>query len=57
VARFLKPQTMFYQLDMVKPGEPNGTSMALFFWDDRQWTFLGKIWQPLDACSATADKN
>ena len=43
----LRPQTTFYQVKLTAPGQPHGMTFHLFYWDGRQWSMLGKVWQVL----------
>jgi hypothetical protein len=43
----LRPQMTFYQVKLTAPGQPHGMTFHLFYWDGRQWSMLGKVWQVL----------
>lgn len=46
-AQVLRPGMTFYQVKLTPPGQPHGMSFQLFYWDGRQWSMLGKVWQAL----------
>ena len=43
----LRPNTTFYEVELLKPGNDAGMKFHLFFWDGSQWTMLGPIWRAL----------
>jgi hypothetical protein len=43
----LRPGLTFYQVKLTAPGQPHGMTFHLFYWDGRQWSMLGKVWQAL----------
>jgi hypothetical protein len=43
----LRPGMTFYQVKLLAPGQPHGMTFHLFYWDGRQWSMLGKVWQAL----------
>lgn len=44
----LKPQTMFYEVEVTEPGKESGTKYHMFFWDG-QWRMLGPAWRAFRA--------
>jgi|DewCreStandDraft_4_1066084.scaffolds.fasta_scaffold151391_2 hypothetical protein len=44
-ALFVRPRMTYYKVEAVQPGNRNGTSFAVLFFDGAQWTFLGRAWQ------------
>lgn len=43
----LRPNTTFYEVEFLKPGNDLGMKYHLFFWDGTQWTMLGPAWRAL----------
>lgn len=41
----LRPETRFYEVEFVKPGEDTGMKYHLFFWDGASWRMLGPAWR------------
>lgn len=62
-----KPEQTFYIVEAKEPGSQDiGSRFAPFFWDGKQWTYLGEIWRFVELpkkmnltreeCSAMFDK-
>jgi len=43
----LRPGMTFYEVELVKPGQPNGMKFHLFFWDGERWAMLGPVWRAI----------
>jgi hypothetical protein len=43
--QILRPETLFYEVEFVKPGTENGVKYHLFYWSGATWTMLGPIWR------------
>ncbi|MEM6551794.1 MAG: hypothetical protein AAF750_06680 [Planctomycetota bacterium] len=43
--QILNPDTTFYRISYVKPGEELGMSLDLLYWDGQQWSILIKPWR------------
>jgi hypothetical protein len=41
----LRPDTRFYEVEFVKPGEDAGMKYHLFYWDGATWRMLGPAWR------------
>lgn len=48
LAKVLRPQTAFYEVETVEPGKDRGTKFHMFFWDGGAWRMLGPAWRYLD---------
>jgi hypothetical protein len=47
LSAFLRPQTVFYEVETVEPGKDRGTKFHMFYWDGSQWRMLGPAWRYL----------
>lgn len=48
VAKYiLRPETTFYEVEFLEPGESAGMKFHLFFWDGEGWAMLGPAWRAL----------
>ncbi|MEM1211965.1 MAG: hypothetical protein AAGI68_06650 [Planctomycetota bacterium] len=43
--QILNPDTTFYRISYIKPGEERGMSLDLLYWDGQQWSILIKPWR------------
>jgi hypothetical protein len=43
----LRPGVMFYEVELLKPGQSRGMKYHLFYWDGSGWSMLGPAWRAL----------
>ena len=43
----LRPGVVFYEVELVRPGEDRGMKYHLFYWDGGQWSMLGPVWRAI----------
>jgi hypothetical protein len=41
----LRPNTTFYEVELVRPGAESGMTYHLLYWDGEQWAMLGPMWR------------
>ncbi len=43
----LRPSMTWYEVALVKPGEPSGMKFHLFYWTGEKWVMLGPLWRAI----------